>query len=256
MTRRRQTEGRVYQAARSRARRGPIESRSSSAFSHRDQAGSVEVSMAVLDDPRSRRRRERAPLSLDLDPQSLARARRRSAVGEGARRPRPLNAIGGRSRRTEIRVSTHETEPARLRTPDVVGEREICRGLGRRTQGSHPRLLEPAICLAGIAPRARGDAIRPRRRAAVRSRNHVIDGELVARESLPAVLARVAIATEQIPSRERDAGSGVAMAALEKNDLGNTERLRDRLHESRAIDGESRPRREVVRREVVTDAAG
>ena len=64
-------------------------------------------------------------------------------------------------------------------------------GLSRRTNEVHVRLLRRAVRLLAIARDARQHAVRPRRRAALHTRNHVVDRELLRVELAAAVLAAV-----------------------------------------------------------------
>src|SRR6185369_10859809 len=57
----------------------------------------------------------------------------------------------------------------------------------------HPSLLRRAIGFERIALDARADNIFPRRRPAAVARNHVIEIQIIAVESLPAVLAHVLV---------------------------------------------------------------
>ena len=76
---------------------------------------------------------------------------------------------------------------------------------GRRggLQQSHARLGRRAAALPPVAADAAGDDVLPVLAAAVRHRDHVVEGQLRGREHLVAVLTRVVVARVDVRPRER-----------------------------------------------------
>jgi hypothetical protein len=123
----------------------------------------------------------------------------------------------------EIELLADELFPALFRPANEDRERKVRRWLLRRREESHSRELRGAIRLALIAATARDHAIAPARLPAEGAGHDVVDGDLVERHSLAAVLATVSIPTVEVSSRERDPRLEIALAVSEDDDLGNAD---------------------------------
>jgi hypothetical protein len=86
---------------------------------------------------------------------------------------------------------------------DVSGSMEIERS--RLSHQFHPRFSRELISLPPIARMAASDKILPGRRPSPRTRNHVIQRQLARGQHRRAVLARIAIAQQDVLARERTA---------------------------------------------------
>src|SRR5262245_9079565 len=127
------------------------------------------------------------------------------------------------------------------------------RGLPRRAPQRHPRLRWGAVRLPLVAGDARERAILPARHAAAAPRRHVVDRQLLRPRLRAAVLAREAVALEEVPARENDRPLAQALVVREEDHLGRRDleprRPDPRVAEPRLRARDVVPRLEVVRRE-------
>src|SRR5262245_51802656 len=105
------------------------------------------------------------------------------------------NARSGRGRNSHQVLPPRVEERRGVRMPQQVhGEEEL--RVHRLTNEPETRLFERTVALEEVASQARGDHVGPRGLATTRSRNHVVDGQLLA--SSAAVLAGVAVAAQDV----------------------------------------------------------
>src|SRR5262249_10675194 len=113
----------------------------------------------------------------------------------GANSEDSLNNASGCGRNRHQVLSPRVEERRGVRMPqEVHGEEEL--RVHRLTDEPETRLLERTVALEEVASQARGHHVGPRGLATTRSRNHVVDGQLLA--SSTAVLAGVAVAAQDI----------------------------------------------------------
>src|SRR5271155_2258732 len=82
----------------------------------------------------------------------------------------------------------------------------------------HPGFVGCAATFAAIAVMARAYDVLPRRHAAARARDDVVQVQLGARQLLVAVLAGVAVAGEDVEAREADVPLGHALVRRQQQD--------------------------------------
>ena len=92
-------------------------------------------------------------------------------------------------------------EEARSVSPADLVEFVDGRDAGR-TGERHPGLPERLVALARVAAAAGGDDVLPRGPAAVAAGDHVVEGQLLGREALTAVLAPEIVPQEHVEARE------------------------------------------------------
>ena len=124
-----------------------------------------------------------------------------SFFGAGQTRRRPAG-VTGRARRPSrgSRASSGAGSPA--------GRTGRWRGAGGRSARTawyrlHPALVRQAVALAQVAAGAGGEDVGPARPPAARAGDQVVEGQLVRRVALEAVLAAEAVAQEDVEPRER-----------------------------------------------------
>src|SRR6478736_5991864 len=109
--------------------------------------------------------------------------------------------------RLEFSIPVEIVEPALVQ---IVGREEASvavqvmhRRLERHLRWPHPSFVRREVALAQIAGRTRGDHIVPGGMPATRTRQYMIEGEVVA---VAAILAGEAVAQEDVESRESRVG--------------------------------------------------
>src|SRR6185312_2004246 len=110
------------------------------------------------------------------------------------------------SARFELGIPVEEVAPALMQ--EVRRERPavLLKQAGARLAGQvariHAALARQPVALEQIAARAGGNHVFPDRAAAARTRHDVIEGQVVRREILAAILAGEAVAQKDVESRE------------------------------------------------------
>src|SRR5688572_32594952 len=92
--------------------------------------------------------------------------------------------------------------------------------LARGAQELEARLAQRLVRLLRVAAHAREHAVLPRRLAAARAGQDVVDRQLVGRAAAAAVLAGVAVAAVEVAPAERDLAPRDPRVAAEEDDLG------------------------------------
>ena len=118
------------------------------------------------------------------------------SVGGGLwpRRRRGRRAAGGTRRRVARQAATRYCSQAAGIVGVATWMKIVELGRLRLARGHHVRLPRQPVALAPVAGRAAGDDVVPGRRAALRARDHVVDGQVAA--LVAAVLAGPAVAGE------------------------------------------------------------
>src|SRR3954447_7679689 len=132
---------------------------------------------------------------------ALMRVIMRAFSGRGKR-------AGGRpASRVELDVPVEVVAPALVqvarREGPAVGAELVGGRHGRLGHRLHPALVRQAVALAQVAAGAGGQDVGPARPPAARAGDQVVEGQLVRRVALEAVLAAEAVAQEDVEPRER-----------------------------------------------------
>src|ERR1700678_791365 len=131
--------------------------------------------------------------------------------------------------RTEPGFAEDESLPLikQILSPTVVAAAEHAHDLAAGMQRKGPRiahqhhviqLVEHAVALAPVTAVAAGHQVFPRRVASARARNHVVQRQFARRQHHAAILARVAVAQQDVFARQSASLMGDAPVLQQAND--------------------------------------
>ena len=137
--------------------------------------------------------------------------------------------------------------PACFAAIDVKRKGRLGGWLNRFAQQSHPRIAYQPPSLTGIAGKAGDHAIGPAPLSTSTPGNDMVNREVLGRTFLTAILAAITVTAKEIAAGEGHPRPVKTIAALQNDDLGNSNAPADTLDEGLATgDGQVRPSVKIV----------